>query len=455
MRSAAVSRSGRCRSTATLLPTAAAPELGVRSFRVDNTAVDRKRRDRHVNILLVHQNFPGQFRHLAPALAQAGHAVHALSISRRPVPPGVTLHVYKAQRPPGFKPHPLAADVEAKVIRGEAAAGAMLALQRDGFTPDLVIANPGWGEALFVKDVWPRARLVCLLEYFYRLEGGDVGFDPEFPPKGPLPGLRLRMKNLALLEAMNSMDLGVVPTRWQRSCLPAAFQSRLVEIFDGIDTDTVRPDPSARLLLPDGTALQAGDPVVTFVSRSLEPLRGYHVFMRALPRLLQHCPTAQVLIVGGEGVSYGAPAPEGQTWKGIFLDEVRDRIDERRVHFLGQLPYGQFLKLLQVSAAHVYLTYPFVLSWSCLEAMSAGCHLVGSATAPVQEFVQGGVNGTLVDFFDAEALAAAVAAAVRGCGSDGALRAAARQTVVDRCDLRRVALPRYRQVLSELMSAPV
>ncbi|MBE0546230.1 MAG: glycosyltransferase [Rubrivivax sp.] len=408
-----------------------------------------------MNILFVHQNFPGQFRHLAPALAQAGHAVHALSINRRPVPPGVTLHVYKAQRPPGFKPHPLAADVEAKVIRGEAAAGAMLALQREGFTPDLVIANPGWGEALFVKDVWPRARLVCLLEYFYRLEGGDVGFDPEFPPTGPLPGLRLRMKNLALLEAMNSMDLGVVPTRWQRSCLPAAFQSRLVEIFDGIDTDTVRPDPSARLVLPDGTALQAGDAVVTFVARSLEPLRGYHVFMRALPRLLQLCPTAQVLIVGADGVSYGAAAPAGQTWKSIFLDEVRDRIDERRVHFLGQLPYGQFLKVLQVSAAHVYLTYPFVLSWSCLEAMSAGCHLVGSATAPVQEFVADGVNGTLVDFFDTEALAAAVAAAVHERGSDGALRAAARQTVVERCDLRRLALPRYRQVLAELMSVPV
>ena len=408
-----------------------------------------------MNILFVHQNFPGQFRHLAPTLAQAGHAVHALSINRRPVPSGVTLHVYKAQRRPDIKPHPLAAELEAKVIRGEAAAAAMLELRRNGFVPDLVIANPGWGEALFVKDIWPRTRLVCLLEFFYRLEGGDVGFDPEFPPTGPLPGVRLRMKNLTLLDAMNTMDLGVVPTGWQRSCLPAAFQPRLVEVFDGIDTDTVRPDPDARLVLADGTALLAGDPVVTFVSRSLEPIRGYHVFMRSLPSLLQRSPTAQVLIVGGDGVSYGAAAPTGKTWKGIFLDEVRERIDERRVHFLGPLPYGQFLKLLQVSAAHVYLTYPFVLSWSCLEAMSAGCHLVGSATPPVQEFVQDGVNGTLVDFFDTEALAAAVATAVQGRGTDRTLRAAARQTVIDRCDLRRVAMPRYRQVLSELMSAPV
>ena len=407
-----------------------------------------------MNVLFVHQNFPGQFRHLAPALAQAGHAVHALSINRHPVPPGATLHVYQAKPRPGFKPHPLAAELDAKVIRGEAAAAAMLALRRQGFVPDLVIANPGWGEALFVKDVWPQARLVCLLEYYYRLEGGDVGFDPEFPPAGPLPGLRLRMKNLTLLEAMNTMDLGVVPTRWQRSCLPAVFQPRLVEIFDGIDTDTVRPDPGARLALPDGTEVQAGDPLVTFVSRNLEPLRGYHVFMRALPRLLELCPAAQVLIGGGEGVSYGAAAPAGKTWKGIFLDEVRERIDERRVHFMGQLPYAQFLELLQVSAAHVYLTYPFVLSWSCLEAMSAGCHLVASATAPVQEFVQHGVNGTLVDFFDIDALATAVAAAAQARGSDAALRAAARQTAIDRCDLRRGARPRARPVRAGVVGAP-
>ena len=408
-----------------------------------------------MKILFVHQNFPGQFRHLAPALAQAGHEVHALAINRRPVPEGVTLHLYAPQVPPGYKPHPLAAEFDAKVIRGEAAAAAMQALQRGGFTPDLVIANPGWGEALFIKDIWPRARLVCLLEYYYRLEGGDVGFDPEFAAAGPANALRLHIKNISLLDAMNAMDLGVAPTRWQRDCLPAAFQHKLVEIFDGIDTAAVRPDPQASLVLPDGTRVQAGDPVVTFVSRNLEPYRGYHVFMRALPSLLQRCPEARVLVVGADGVSYGAKAPQGKTWKGIFLDEVRGRIDESRVHFTGPLPYGEYLKLLQVSAAHVYLTYPFVLSWSCLEAMSAGCHVVGSATAPVQEFVEHGVNGTLVDFFDTEGLAAAVARTVHGRGSDGALRAAARQTVIDRCDLHRVALPRYRQALAALMSGAV
>jgi glycosyltransferase involved in cell wall biosynthesis len=408
-----------------------------------------------LKILFVHQNFPGQFRYLAPALAQAGHDVHALAINHRPVPDSVALHLYAPQVPPGYKPHPLAAEFDAKLIRGEAAAAAMLALQRSGFTPDLVIANPGWGEALFIKDVWPRARLVCLLEYYYRTEGGDVGFDPEFAFAGPANALRLHVKNIALLDAMNAMDLGVAPTRWQRDCLPAAFQHKVVEIFDGIDTAVVRPDPQAALVLPDGTRVQSGDPVVTFVSRNLEPYRGYHVFMRALPSLLQRCPDARVVIAGADSVSYGAKAPQGKTWKGLFLDEVRARIDEGRVYFTGPLPYDQYLKLLQVSAAHVYLTYPFVLSWSCLEAMSAGCHVVGSATAPVQEFVQHGVNGSLVDFFDTEALAAAVAGAVQARAASGALRAAARQTVIDRCDLHRVALPRYGQALGRLMQSPV
>ena len=408
-----------------------------------------------MKILFVHQNFPGQFKHLAPVLAAAGHDVRAVAINHHPTP-GVTIRLYKPEPPKGYRPFGLAAEFDAKVIRGEAAAAAMGQLRDGGYEPELVIANPGWGEALFVKDVWPRAKLVCLLEFYYRAEGGDVGFDPEFPGRsGPATGMRLRVKNMALLEALNSMDLGVVPTAWQRSCLPAIFQPKLAEIFDGIDTDAVRPEPTARATLPDGTVLSAGDPVVTYVSRNIEPYRGAHVFMRSLPALLARCPQAQVLIVGADGVSYGAPAPAGRTWKEIFWNEVRARVDERRVHFVGHLPYAQYLRVLQVSAAHVYLTYPFVLSWSCLEAMSAGCHLVGSRTAPVQEFVTDGVNGTLVDFFDVDGLAAALARVLESRGGDSGLRAAARETAVRRCDLRRVALPRYRRVLGELMGAAV
>ena len=409
-----------------------------------------------MNILFIHQNFPGQFRHLAPALAAAGHRVDALAMHRRSPPRGVTQHVYGLTRKPGKDVHPLLREAEAKVLRAEACAAAMLHLAQSGYRPDLVICNPGWGEALFVKDVFPGARLVSLLEFFHGTPDGDFGFDPEFGSPSIEARMKHRLKNLALVESLLAMDRGVAPTRWQASRLPAEYRARVDVIFDGIDTDHVRPDPAARFAHPAvPVPLAAGDPVVTFVNRNLEPYRGYHVFMRALPEIQRRLPDARVLLVGADGVSYGAAAPKGTTWKQRFLDEVAGQLDLSRVHFLGQLPYGEYLKLLQVSAAHVYLTYPFVLSWSCLEAMSAGCHVVASCTAPVLDFIEDGANGTLVDFFDTGALAQAVERALRERPAHAALREAARRTVVERCDLQRVCLPQWRTMLGELMGQAV
>jgi hypothetical protein len=208
----------------------------------------------------------------------------------------------------------------------------MMALQRQGFTPNRVFANPGWGEASFVKALWPRARLVCLLESCCRTEGGDVGFDPEFAKAGAATALRLRIKNLALLDAMNTMDLGVSPTAWQYSCLPEVFQPKVVEIFAAIDTDAAHAGPAARVTPPAGTTLQAGDPVGTFVSRNLEPCRGHHVFMRAADAAAV-LPRSTGLVVGAAGVSYGAAAPLGQSREPMHWDEVRERVDERHMHF--------------------------------------------------------------------------------------------------------------------------
>jgi glycosyltransferase involved in cell wall biosynthesis len=331
----------------------------------------------------------------------------------------------------------------------------MLHLARGGYRPDLVITNPGWGEALFAKDVFPDAKLVSLLEFFHGTPGGDFGFDPEFGQPSLEARMKHRLKNLALTESLLAMDQGVAPTVWQASRLPAGYRQRVEVIFDGIDTDQVRPDPEARFIHPlVPEPLAAGGPVVTFVNRNLEPYRGYHVFMRALPEIQRRLPEARVLLVGADGVSYGAAAPAGTTWKQRFLDEVSPRLDLSRVHFLGQLPYAQYLTLLQVSAAHVYLTYPFVLSWSCLEAMSAGCHVVASRTAPVTEFVEDGVNGHLVDFFDTSGLAQAVESAVRERDRHTGLREAARRTAVERCDLQRVCLPQWRGLLTRLTGQP-
>ena len=182
--------------------------------------------------------------------------------------------------------------------------------------------------------------------------------------------------------------------------------------------------------------------MITFVNRNLEPYRGYHSFLRALPAVLAARPKAQVVIVGGDGASYGAEPKAGGSWKQIFLAEVADRIDPGRVHFLGRVPYPSFLALMQVSRAHAYLTYPFVLSWSMLEAMSAGALVIGSCTAPVEEVIVDGRNGRLIDFFDIPGWSAALTEALSQPERFTALRAAARETVVARYDLRRHCLPR-------------
>ena len=357
-----------------------------------------------MRVLVIHQNFPDQFGHLVKTWAQRpGWDVRALGSETAPGLPGFDgLLRYRLARPP--VPHQLAylRQMEAATLHGQAAVRAMLQLKQQGFTPDVIVAHPGWGETLYAKDVFPHARLVHLCEWYYNANGADLGFDPEFPLS---LDARARIRTWNALHTLNltHCDAAISPTQWQRSQHPEIFQSKITVQHEGIATHALSPNPQAAITTPSGVVLKAGDPVITYVARNLEPYRGFHIFMRALERIQAAHPTCHAVIVGGDGVSYGQRPKDAANWREQMLKEVT--LDPVRTHFVGRLPYAQYLRVLQVSAAHVYLSYPFVLSWSLLEAMACGVPIVGSSTAPVREVLRDGENARLVGFFDVQALA--------------------------------------------------
>ena len=400
-----------------------------------------------MNILIIHQNFPGQFKFLAPALVRAGHVVTALTMQKTEIKDwqGVKVIPYSASRGTTPNVHPWVSDFETKTIRGEACFRAALQLRSQGYCPDVILAHHGWGESLFLKEAWQSAKLAIYCEFFYHPQGADVGFDPEFPATDEGDGCRLRLKNLNNLLHFEVADAGISPTHWQASTFPPAMRSKITVVHDGIDTDAVAPNQKVSLTLNGNLVLTRADEVVTFVNRNLEPYRGYHIFMRALPEILRLRPNARVLIVGGDEVSYGAKPQSGKKWKEIFAAEVRPLIgdaDWSRVHFLGHVPYQHFIPLLQLSRVHVYLTYPFVLSWSLLEAMSAGCAIVASDTQPLREAIEHDVTGRLVDFFDVAGLSAQVCNLLDDADGRARLGASAREFARTHYDLRTVCLPR-------------
>jgi len=345
--------------------------------------------------------------------------------------------------------HAAVRDLDGSVSRGECVAAAAEDLRRHGFRPEVIWAHGGYGEPLFLKQVFPEARLLVLCEHYYNTPDGELAFDPEFPASAA-DHRRAQVKNATNLLTLEQADAAVTPTRWQHSRFPAVWRDKLRVIHDGIDTDAIRPEPDARFALPDGRTLSRRDEVVTFAVSGLEPIRGIHVVLRALPALFARRPDACVVIAGADRARYGPPPPEGGTWVARLRRELGDRVPWARVRFVGPLPHDRLIRLFQVSRAHVYLTYPFVLSWSVLEAMAAGAPVVGSDTAPLREVVRHGREGLLVDFFDTEGLAEAVAALLADPDRAARLGAAGRARVRRHYDLTRVCLPAQLDLIARL-----
>jgi len=405
-----------------------------------------------MKILFVHQNFPGQYRHLGQFLAaMPGNQVVFITQRADATLSGVRNIVYKPQRLITKHLHHYLRGTEAGVLNAQAVARVALDLKKSGFVPDVMVGHNGWGEIWYLKDVYPQTPLLGYFEFFYRFAGADVGFDPTEKLTFDVAP-RIRTKNAGNLIGLDAADWGQCPTQWQKSTYPECYHARLHVVHEGIDTDVVRPEPQARLYLGERRPnLAAGDEVVTYVARNLEPYRGFPNFMRSLPAILSARPKAQVLIVGGDDVSYGSRLPDGQTYRQRMMAELGHSLDTARVHFFGKVHYAEFLRVLQVSRVHVYLTYPFVLSWSMLEAMAAGCLVVGSRTAPVEEVIVDGENGLLVDFFKPKEISERVVAALASPHQFTEVRARARQTIVETYDLRRICLPSQLALIERLI----
>jgi glycosyltransferase involved in cell wall biosynthesis len=398
-----------------------------------------------LDVLFVHTNFPAQFGGLAAKLAgMSGVRVKAIASPTAGTVAGVDVQRYAVKNGSSAAVHTFARRFDLECRRAEQVIYAASLLKIDGFDPRLVYVHPGWGEALPLRALFPSAVIAAYCEFFYRARGADVGFDQASGHFGVDGETRVALRNAATLLALADADFAVAPTLWQRSLFPSEFRTKIEVVHDGIDTDE---------LAPDQAGVSRKGEILTYVARNLEPYRGFHVFMRALPQILRARPKAEVYIVGGDGVSYGSPPPDHATWREAMLAEVGPKLDLTRVHFTGTLPRDEYVALLRRSRAHLYLTYPFVLSWSMLEAMSLGCLVIGSDTGPVAEVIEDGVNGLLVPFGDPAAIADRVVEALAHPARSHRLRIAARETVVERYDLKRQALPAHEELIARHLPA--
>ena len=397
-----------------------------------------------MNILFIHRSFPAQFKFMAAALAQnPNNLVLFITASEANHIQGVNKLLYKPQRqiPPDC--HPYLREYEEALIHGQAAADLAIAMRNKGIIPDIIYAH-SWGSALFMKDIFPDVPLLCYFEWFGNSENSVFDFGDnilDFNKKAAI-----RSNNCRNLIDLYSCDGGISPTQWQKDQFPKEFHDKIEVIHDGIETEFFKPDKNAKFIIPDkNLELSTKDEVITYATRGMEPLRGFPQFMETVAKLQTKRPNAHFVIAGSNAVYYGPGSDQG-TFKEIMLNKLN--LDLNRVHFVDILPYPEYLKLLQISSAHVYLTYPYVLSWSILEAMSCECCVIASDTQPVLEVIKDNENGLLVDFFDVDGLVKKIEYALNNKSEIERIKKSARQTILDKYALKDL-LPKHLEYMSK------
>ncbi|MDG4675990.1 glycosyltransferase [Shinella sp. 838] len=387
-----------------------------------------------MRILFVHNNFPGQYARIVHHL-KGRRDIDMLSgsLASNKQPASIKRVGYTPHREARNNIHPALSYTETSVIRGQAAYTSFMPVKAKGFYPDIILAHSGFGDGIFLKDLWPKAKYMPYFEWYYHSYGSDSSFLNHEEKKKPDAELKIRMKNTAILHDLATMDWGQCPTEFQKSQFPPQFRERISVLHDGVDVDYFSPGDTTTFTVGD-LVFRKGDPVITYIARGMEPYRGFPQFMEAVAILQKSRPEAHVVIIGEDRVAYGTKRPDGKTYKEWVLETLS--LDESRIHFLGRQPLRTLRDALRVSAAHVYLTVPFVLSWSMMEAMSTGALIVGSDTEPVREIIKDGENGLLVPFFEPEVLAGRLSDVLADQARYVPLRERAREHMLERYDMK-------------------
>lgn len=402
-----------------------------------------------MKFLFIHQNFPAQYQHLILHLLQRRHEIVFISEANENAIPGVRRVLYRLDAEPPERAHPAAVDLDRAMRRAAAVATAATNLRKLGYVPDIVIGHHGWGELLDIPDVFPDVPLLGYFEFYYWAAGLDVEFDPEFP-LDPAQRPRIRAMNAVNHLAFALGQAGQTPTEWQHSLYPDWMRPGITLLPEGAQLDLCKPDPEWRKqpMTIGAFTITPGDTLVTYVARNLEPYRGAHTMIRALPALMQARPDLKVVMIGGDDVSYGARCPSG-SWRQHFLKEIAGRYDPARLLMPGQVGYATYLRLLQRSDAHVYLTYPFVASWSLREALATGCAVIGADVASVREFITHGRNGQLTPCLDPAKLADTVLEVLENRKLSEKLRTGARRYAEKHLDMK-LHLSAYAKKIQQL-----